>query len=98
MVMQNKFYKNTARNVIKIFRILKEAGKEEGVITVSEIAKRTGLHKWTVSRTIDLWMSNFLDIVMPEELESMGMRVKLVKLSNQDMTEEQVLRSLKIRI
>lgn len=98
-MLKNRFYKNTVRNVVRIFRILKDAHEQgEGMITVSEIAKRTGLHKWTVSRTVDLWMANFLEIAMPDELEEVGLRIKLVKLGNPKMTEEQVLRTLKVRI
>lgn len=85
-----KFYKNTKRNVLEIFRALKG---EEGPITVGEIARRTGLHKWVVSRTVDVWMSPFVEVTILEELEAVGLRMKLIKLKGV-YSEEQVLRGL----
>jgi len=94
-----KFYKNTKTNVAKIFRALKKAHEEErGFMTVGEISRETGLHKWTVSRTVDLWMPYAVDCVIPEEFEQIGLRVKFIKLAKPDMTEEQVLRGLTIRL
>lgn len=92
-------YRKTVSNVLKIFHVLKRA-RDEGrePLTVSEIARQTGLHKWTVSRTVDVWMSPFVESVVLEELEDVGLKVKLVKLIDQDITEEQILRGLKIRI
>ena len=96
---RSRFYKNTKSNVLKIFRILKDAHNEgEGHLSVSEMARRTGLHNWTVSRTVDLWMNGFVDVVIPEELEHVGLRIKLVRLANPDINEESVIRSLKIRL
>jgi hypothetical protein len=65
---------------------------------VGEIARETGLHKWTVSRTLDVWMAPFVDMVIPEELEDLGMKLKLVKLSNPGIKEEQVVRGLSARL
>ena len=94
-----RFYKNTTENVVKIYRVLQKAHSEErGHLTVGEIAKETGLHKWTVSRTLDVWMAHFVDMVIPEELEDLGMKLKLVKLSNPGIREEQVVRGLSARI
>ena len=94
-----KFYKNTKTNVVKIFRVLKKAEQDQrGFMTVGEISRETGLHKWTVSRTLDIWMSYAVDCVIPEEFEQIGLRVKFIKLSNPGMTEEQVLRGLTIRL
>jgi len=93
---RNRFYKRSISNVIKIFRVLKQAEKEnEGMLTVSEIARRTKLHKWTVSRTIDLFMSHFVEIFSPDELEYIGMRVKLVRLVEPKLKEEQIIRYLR---
>ena len=86
-----KFYKSTRRNVLNILRALKG---EEGPITVGEIARRSGLHKWVVSRTLDVWMSPFVEVTILEELEAVGLRMKLVKLKGK-YSEEQVLRGLK---
>ena len=94
-----KFYKNTKINVSKIFRVLKSAHEtERGFMTVGEIARETGLHKWTVSRTLDIWMHYAVDCVIPEEFEQIGLRVKFIKLAKPDMTEEQVLRGLSVRL
>ena len=95
---KKKAYKNTSVNIIKIFKILKVAADEdEGFMTVSEIARRTKLHKWTISRTLDLYMNSIVDVVQPPELEALGLQVKLVKLNNPDMTAQQVISYLKIR-
>lgn len=93
------FYKKTRLNVIKIFRVLKEAQESSsGPLTIGEIARRTGLHKWTVSRTVDVWMDHFVESRVLEELEDVGLKLKLVELTNPNITEEQVLRSLNIKI
>ncbi len=93
------YYSGTKTNVIRIFRILKKASKDgEGHISISEISRRTGLHRWTVSRTLDVWMSHFVEIVVPEELEHVGLKLKLVRLNNVSISEESVMRSMKIRL
>ena len=91
------FYKNTRTNSLKILQALKDAqvnGKD--FLTVGEIARATGLHKWTVSRTVDLWMGPFVSVTVPQELEDIGLRLKLVKLVDPDISEEQLLRGLDI--
>ncbi len=94
-----RFYRNTQDNVRRIFRVLKKAHKEErGHMTVGEIAKESGLHKWTVSRTLDIWMSPFVEMVIPEELEDVGLKLKLVKLGSPGLSEEQVLRGMETRL
>ncbi|MBM3304236.1 MAG: hypothetical protein FJY76_03995 [Candidatus Aenigmarchaeota archaeon] len=96
---QRQFYKNTVANVRKIFTVLKDSSSnDEGYLSVSEIARRTGLHKWIVSRTIDIWMAPFLDIVIPEELDQVGLKIKLVRLLKPTITEEQVMRALHIKM
>jgi hypothetical protein len=96
---QRQFYKNTVLNVRRIFTVLKEsAAKDEGYLSVSEISRRSGLHKWIVSRTIDIWMSPYLDIVIPEELDQVGLKIKLVRLAKPGITEEQVMRSLRVKM
>jgi hypothetical protein len=93
------FYKNTKSNVVRIFRFLKQCEEEDrGHVTVGEISRGVGLHKWIVSRTIDLRMQHFLDIIIPERLEDVGLRIKLVKLKEPGLTEAQVLRSLTVKI
>jgi hypothetical protein len=68
-------YKVTVLNVARIFKALKAAASEgEGYMTVSELARRSGLHKWTVSRTLDLYMQNLLDVFIPSELEAIGLQ------------------------
>ncbi len=96
--MTNKnYYKNTLKNVMQIFNLLKKSGKTGELLTVSKISKLTGLHKWTVSRTLDLYMSPYVEILVPEGFEDIGLRIKFVKLKDPSMTKEQVLRFLKLR-
>jgi hypothetical protein len=96
---ERQFYKNTVTNVRKIFAVLKESSEnDEGYLSVSEISRRSGLHKWIVSRTIDIWMAPFLDIVIPEELDQVGLKIKLVRLAKPTTTEEQVMRGLHVRM
>lgn len=100
MVMGKKrsHYKITNLNIMKIFKALKEAGKEkEGFLTVSELARRSKMHKWTVSRTIDLYMHSLLEIVQPVELEAIGLQAKLVKLKDPNMTAAKLVNYLKFR-
>jgi hypothetical protein len=97
--MAKRFYKNTKVNAIRIFRVLKQAYMEDrGPITVSEIARLTSLHKWSVSRTIDVWLHPGVESTVVEELEQVGLRIKLVRLKNPDMTEEQMLRGLNMKL
>lgn len=94
-----KFYKNTVENVVRIYRVLKKAHEEDrGHLTVGEISREARLHKWTVSRTLDVWMSPFVDMVIPEELEDIGLKLKLVKIRDPKIPEEQVVRGLAARI
>lgn len=93
-----RFYKNTAENVVKIYRVLQKAHKEDrGHLTVGEIARETGLHKWTVSRTLDVWMEPFIEMVIPEQLEDLGLKLKLVKIRDPGIREEQVVKGLNVR-
>jgi hypothetical protein len=91
-------YQGTNVNIIKIFRTLRGAAQDgEGFLTASEIARRSGLHKWTVSRTIDLYMYNLVEIVKPDELEAIGLQAKLVRLKNPNLTTKQIINYLKMR-
>lgn len=93
------FYKNTVENVRKIYAVLRKAHEEDrGHLTVGEIARESGLHKWTVSRTLDVWMAPFVEAIVPEELEDVGLKIKLVRLRNPGIGEEQVLRGLRARL
>lgn len=91
------YYKNTVKNVIQIFTLLKESEKRGELLTVSKISRMTGLHKWTVSRTLDIYMSPFIEITIPEGFEDVGLKIKFVRLKNQNMTKEQALRFLRLR-
>ena len=94
-----RFYKNTRGNVLKIFHILKEAQNDgESYLNISEIARRSGQHRWTVSRTIDLWMNYIVEVIIPEELEQVGLRIKLVRLADPEITASGVIRSINIRL
>ena len=94
---RKKYYKNTVKNVILLFNLLKKSEKTGEFLTVSKISKITGLHKWTVSRTLDLYMSPYVEISIPEGFEDVGLRIKFVKLKDPAMTKEQVMRFLKLR-
>jgi hypothetical protein len=91
------YYKNTVKNVIQIFNLLKESDERNELLTVSKISRITGLHKWTVSRTLDLYMSPYVEITVPEGFDDVGLKIKFVRLKNKNMTKEQVLRFLKVR-
>ena len=83
---------------MKIFRALKEAEKAgEGFLTVSKIAKATKLHKWTVSRTLDIYMFPYIEINTPEGFDDVGLQIKFVRLKDPSMEEKQALRFLKMR-
>ena len=55
--MSRSFYRNTVNNIVKIFNVLKKSEEDGELMTISKIASITGIHKWSVSRTIDLYMS-----------------------------------------
>ena len=94
-----RFYKNTIENVVRIYRVLQRAHQEDrGHMTVGEIARESRLHKWTVSRTLDVWMAPFIEMVIPEELEDVGLKLKLVRIRNPNVPEEQVVRGLAARV
>ena len=93
-----RFYKTTNTNVLKIYRYLqKSQNNGTDFSTVGEISRGTGLHKWTVSRTIDIWMSPIIETTIPEELEDVGIKLKIIRLLKPDLSEEQVLRMVNIR-
>ncbi len=97
-MQRREHYRGTNLNVLKIFKALRDAYKnKEGFLTVSEIARRSGIHKWTVSRTLDLYMGSLVEIVQPEELEAIGLQAKLVRLKDPGLTPQQVINYLKLR-
>ncbi len=92
------YYKNTKDNAVRIFRALKKAhGDGREFLTVGEISREAGLHKWIVSRTVDLWMHGLVEVASPTELDAVGLKIKLVRLRNREISEEQVLSSLSLR-
>ncbi len=94
-----KFYKNTKSNALKIFRFLKKCEDEDrGHVTVGEISRATGLHKWIVSRTVDLWMQHVVEEIIPEQLEDVGLKIKLIKLKDPNITEAHLLRGLSLKM
>ena len=94
---RKSYYRNTVKNVMQILNLLKKSEKDGEFLTISKISKLTGLHKWTVSRTIDLYMSPYVEIMIPEGFEDVGLKIKFVKLKNPDITKEQVSRFLRLR-
>jgi len=91
------YYKNTIKNVMQILNLLKKHEKTGEILTVSKISKLTGMHKWTVSRTLDLYMQNFVEITIPDGFEDVGLHIKFVRLKRPNITKEQVSRFLRIR-
>ncbi|MCD6590832.1 MAG: hypothetical protein J7K72_02575 [Candidatus Aenigmarchaeota archaeon] len=91
------FYKKTIKNALLIFDLLKKFGEDGELLTISKISKITGLHKWTVSRTIDIYMSPFVEIITPDGFEDVGLNIKFVRLKNPNVTKLQVMRFLKLR-
>lgn len=93
---EKRFYNKTLKNVLSIFKFLKSQEKnEKGFLTISKISKETGLHKWVVSRTIDLYMP-YVEVVIPDHLEDVGLQLKLIRLKDPKITEQQVIRHLEI--
>lgn len=96
-MMQGQVSTRTRRNIVKILRVLKHAQSGgEGFLTINKIARRAGIHKWTVSRTIDLYCP-YISVRMIEELDSLGLTAKMVQLEDPAITEEQALRCLEVR-
>jgi hypothetical protein len=94
---KTKFYKKTFNNIIKIFNVLREYEKEEkGFLTVSKISKITGLHKWTVSRILDLYLYPYVEIITPEHLDEVGLNLKLVRLKDPNLSLENLIKYLKL--
>ena len=90
--------KSTKVNILKILRVLKEAQTEgEDFLTINKIAKRTGNHKWSVSRIVDLYMP-YVNARAIAELDAIGLQAKLVELSEPTITDQQAMRYLSVRI
>lgn len=88
----------TKYNILKILNTLRKAHRAGELLTVNRIAKSTGMHKWSVSRTLDLYMSPYVSVRIIEELEALGMNAKIISLAKPDITDEQALRVLSVRI
>jgi len=97
IISKRRYYRNTVKNVIQIYNLLKISEQNGELLTVSKIAKKTGLHKWTVSRTLDIYMHPFVEITIPDGFDDIGLHVKFVRLKNPEMTKEQVMRFLKFK-
>lgn len=67
-------YKNVVKNIIKIVKCLKEA--EEGWIWIREIARRCNLDHTTVSRLIDRYLQNFVEVQNMEPFNVRMIRLK----------------------
>ena len=95
--MARSFYKNTIGNVIKIISVLKQSENDGEVMTISKIAALTGIHKWSVSRTIDVYMSPFVEVIIPEHLEDVGLQLKIIRLKDPEITIERISNYLKAK-
>ena len=65
---------DTAKNVIKIVKCLKQA--EEGWLWIREISRRTHLHHKTVSRLIDKHLAMFIETQRLEPFNVEMIRLK----------------------
>lgn len=65
---------DTAKNVIKIVKCLKQA--EEGWLWIREISRRTSLHHKTVSRLIDKHLAMFIEVQRLEPFNVEMIRLK----------------------
>jgi hypothetical protein len=81
--------KNTVQNVFKIVKCLKEA--ENGWLWATEISKRSGIHRTTVTRLIELYLSNFVE---EQKLEPSNIRMFKLK---QGIEPTSILRFLSVR-
>jgi len=66
--------KDTAENLIKIVKCLKQA--EEGWMWIRQISRRTGLHHKTVSRLIDRHLNMFIEVQTMEPFNIRMLRLK----------------------
>ena len=96
--MPKRINTNTKYSILKILRVLRKAHSEGDILTVNRIAKATGLHKWSVSRILDLYMSPYVSVKVIEELEALGMNAKIISLAKPDITDEQAMRVLSVRL
>jgi hypothetical protein len=94
---RGRIAKKTKTNILRILKVLKDAHKEEEMLTVCRIAKKTGIHKWSVSRILDLYMP-YVSVKIIEELDSLGLSAKIVQLDKPEITDLQALRVLSIRV
>jgi DNA-binding IclR family transcriptional regulator len=86
----------TREHIIKILKVLRKAYREGETLSVNRIAKETGLHKWSVSRILDLYMP-YVSVKTIPELEQLGLSAKLVELANPKITDKQALLLLEAR-
>lgn len=81
--------KNVVENVIKIANCLKQA--ENGWLWPTEITKRIGLHRKTVTRLLETHLANFVE---EQKLEPSNIRMFKLK-PNADMTS--ILKFLSVK-
>ena len=87
----------TKDHILKILKVLRKAYKDGETLSVNRIAKATGIHKWSVSRILDLYMP-YVSVRMIPELEALGLSAKLVELANPKITDKQALLLLETRV
>jgi hypothetical protein len=71
---EEKMKKTLLENVIKIANCLKQA--ENGWLWPTEISNRTGLHRRTVTRLLESFLSNFIE---EQKLEPSNIRMFKIK-------------------
>ncbi len=86
----------TKSHILKILKVLRKAHREGETLSVSRIAKETGIHKWSVSRILDLYMP-YVDVKVIPELEALGLSAKIIELANPRITDKQAMLLLETR-
>ena len=86
----------TKEHILKILKVLRKAYREGETMSVNKIAKATGIHKWSVSRILDLYMP-YVDVRVIPELEALGLSAKIIVLANPRITDKQALLLLETR-
>jgi len=92
------YYKGTISNIIKITKCLKDEYKNgKSFLTFSQISKRTGLHKGTVTRIVKLYMSGFVNIEKVKELEEIGLTINLVSLKDNNISYDKIAKMIETK-
>jgi hypothetical protein len=85
--------------VSKLKKILDYLKSQNDRVWIRRIAKETSLRPYSVSYLIEKYLVSYLDILEPEDvLESTGIKMKLIKLKNQEIDVNTIIKELNMRI